>query len=395
MKLKNLPKAEPALEPRYIKNLGIKSYDADNLYPQNVRNIVLNSKTGNGCLERYADYLEGRGITSSLLAGHIINLNGETLADLHGLVSKDLATFNGFAIHVNYNIDGRIVDMHHVPFENVRLVEADDAGVIRQVALHPDWSGQETRGGKPIKVNKDTVDFIDVFNPDPTVVLKQMLEAGGPQYYNGQVLYYSREGHLQYPFATFHAVLTEMSTDEGISNVLNRNVRNNFLPAGAFVRLKGNGAPFTGDGLTDDQLSDDDTYSEDLMALQGDMESVNIMDITVESKDDVPSFINMRGTNYDAEFTNTATETKDCIYAKFGQEGWLAIRNGKVGFSGTLIADVERDYAKRNLKIQAAMTRSYMAILANWATILPEPATSEALTIVPLVDLTPTKTTNA
>ena len=118
MKLTNLPKPEPALELNYLRNLGIKSYDADNLYPQNVRNIVLNSKTGHGCLERYTDYMEGRGIASAPLAGFIVNLDGETLADLHGLVSADLATYDGFAIHVNYDIDGGIVSLHHIPFEN-------------------------------------------------------------------------------------------------------------------------------------------------------------------------------------------------------------------------------------------------------------------------------------
>ena len=101
MKITNLPKAEPALDLRYLKNLDIQSYDADNLYPQNVRNIVLNSKTGNGCLERYADYIEGRGIASEQLAGFVINLDGETLADLHSLVSDDDAMSDGFAIHVN------------------------------------------------------------------------------------------------------------------------------------------------------------------------------------------------------------------------------------------------------------------------------------------------------
>ena len=91
MKLTNLPKPEPALDLRYLRNLGIKSYDADNLYPQNVRNIVLNSKTGTSCLDRYADYLEGRGIASPALASLSINLDGETLADLHGLVAADFA----------------------------------------------------------------------------------------------------------------------------------------------------------------------------------------------------------------------------------------------------------------------------------------------------------------
>lgn len=386
MKIANLPKAEPALDLRYIRNLGIKSYDADNLYPQNVRNIVLSSKTGSGCLERYADYIEGRGIASEALAGFAVNLDGQTLEDLHAQVSGDLAMYNGFAIHVNYDIEGRIVSLHHVPFENVRVMEPDAEGFVRQVALHPDWSGSLTRSGKTIRVNEANTDYIDVFNPDPVVVLTQMLEAGGPQFYRGQIYYYSREGYMRYPYAKFHAVLADLSTDEGLSSVMLRNVRNNFLPAGAFVRLKSQGAALTGD--EPDVIADED-YSEDLASLQGDQNALKILDITVETKEEMPEFLTFHGTNYDKEFTQTAEETKDSIYAAFGQEGWLAIRNGKVGFSGTLVADVEKDYAKRQVKLQKALTRAYFALLSVWTSQnpLPEIPTLQGLEIVPLVDI--------
>ena len=390
MKLTNLPKAEPALDPKFLKNLGIKSYDADNLYPQNVRNIVLNSKTGNGCLERYIDYIEGRGIASEPLAGFVVNLDGETLSDLHAQVSADLGINEGFAIHVNYDIDGGIVSFHQIPFENARLVEPDEEGNIRKVALHPDWTGRLTRNGKQVKITKDTVDYLDVFNPDPEIVLAQIQEAGGPQFYKGQVFYYSRLGYLVYPYARFHAVLPDMSTDEGLSNIMNRNVRNNFLPAGAFVRLKSQGAPYSGDDTEDQPQVEDADYAEDLAALQGDMEALKMLDITVESKEEMPEFINMQGNNYDKEFTVTAAEVKDCIYAAFGQEGWLAIRNGKVGFSGTLIEDVERDYAKRQIKTQKALTRCYARLLQAWTPNDPLPAepTEANLSIIPLVDTT-------
>lgn len=394
MKLTNLPKAEPALDPKFLKNLGIKSYDADNLYPQNVRNIVLNSKTGNGCLERYTDYIEGRGIASQPLAGFVVNLDGETLADLHSQVSSDLGVIDGFAVHVNYDINGGIVSLHQIPFENARLVEPDEEGNIRKVALHPDWSGRTTRNGKPVKITKETIDYLDVFNPDPAVVLSQIQEAGGPQFYKGQVYYYSTQGFLRYPYAKFHAVLSDMSTDEGLSNIMNRNVRNNFLPAGAFVRLKSQGAPYSGDDAEDEPQVDADDYAEDLASLQGDTGALKFLDITVESKDEMPEFINMQGNNYDKDFTATAAEVKDCIYAAFGQEGWLAIRNGKVGFSGNLVADVERDYAKRQVKTQAALTRCYMALLGAWTKEQPLPAepNDANLTILPLVDITtPTK----
>jgi hypothetical protein len=102
----------------------------------------------------------------------------------------------------------------------------------------------------------------------------------------------------------------------------------------------------------------------------------------------MPEFINMQGNNYDKDFTATAAEVKDCIYSAFGQEGWLSIRNGKVGFSGTLVADVERDYAKRQIKTQKALTRCYMTLLAYWAQPLPVLPDANNLGILPLVDLT-------
>lgn len=390
MKLTNLPKAEPALDPRFIKNLGIKSYDADNLYPQNVRNIVLNSKTGNGCLERYTDYIEGRGLASEPLAGFVVNLDGESLADLHSQVSADLAMHEGFAIHVNYDIDGGIVSLHHVPFENIRIVEPDEDGNVRKVALHPDWTGKLTRNGRPVKIAKESVDYLDIFNPDPEIVLSQMQEAGGPQFYKGQIYYYSGLGFMLYPYAKFHAVLSDMSTDEGLSNIMNRNVRNNFLPAGAFVRLKSQGAPYSGDDADMEPQVDDSEYAENLAALQGDTDALKFLDITVETKEEMPEFINMQGNNYDKDFTATAAEIKDCIYAAFGQEGWLAIRNGKAGFSGTLVADVERDYAKRQVKTQRSLTRCYKTLLKAWtrAVTLPAEPNDANLAIRTLVDLT-------
>ena len=178
-----------------------------------------------------------------------------------------------------------------------------------------------------------------------------------------------------------------MSTDEGLSNITNRNARNNFLPAGAFIRPKGTGqAGDTGE----DMPADGDGYAEDLAMLQGDMEALKIMDITVERMDERPEFISFQGHNYDKDFTSSADEVKDCIYAMFGQEGWLAIRNGKVVFSGTLVADVERDYARRQIKLQASLTRIYEALLTRWAGDLPVEATREALAVVPLVDINTT-----
>ena len=53
--------------------------------------------------------------------------------------------------------------------------------------------------------------------------------------YAGQVYYYSNGGKGTYPTPLCDTVLTDMNTEEGISNVSNRNVRNNFMPSGMLV----------------------------------------------------------------------------------------------------------------------------------------------------------------
>ena len=383
MKTRDLPFAEPSLTPRYLSSLGVKSYDEDNLYPQNAQTIIGNSKTGSGCLQRYADYLEGNGIKSPAIAAFVINHKGEKMNDLHALVAADLASFNGFAIHVNYNALGHITELQHVPFENVRLCEPDEDGNILQVAIHPDWTGRLTRCGKTVKVKRENIDYIDIFNPERAAT--QMMDAGGPLHYKGQIYYYSRAGHLQYPLAEYDSILTDLSTDEGLSNLMLRNARMNFLPAGAWVHYRSQGWPNDGEDI-DGYGDAEGYYAEELRTLQGDKNAMKIMDVTIENSEDKPEFIPIQGDNLDKEFTATASEVKDCIYSRFGQEGFLSLRNGKVGFSGTLVADITTDYANRCVKLQGVLTRIYKEILGYWTPDkpLPEQPTLEALAILRL-----------
>lgn len=381
-RVKQLPQPEESVEILYLSRLGIISYDKDNLYPQNVRRIIRASKTGSGCLERYADFLEGDGIQNLELAELVINRNGDTLDNLHHLASDDLATYNGFALHVNYDETGAIIEINHVPFENVRLCDADSTGRIAQVAICPDWEGKRIINGKRIKVERENIDYIDVFNPIPAVVRAQIERVGGIDKYKGQVLYVSAAGNMRYPLAFFDAVITDLSTDEGLSNLMLRNARNNFIPAGVFVHYRGQGTP---ENDFEDEFNTED-YSADLQRLQGDRNALNLMDLTVDSKEEIPEFISLRGNNIDKDFTATDASVKEAIYSKFGQEAFLALRNGKVGFSGSLIADATDDYSRRCAKMQRMLTRAYIKILSHWSARYPLPAepNSETLAVIPI-----------
>ena len=192
-------KSSKRVDVRYLQTLGIQTYGEDNLYPQTFRNILAASSTGAECLDRFADFIEGNGFRDVPFSESVVNRKGDTADDIHALVCRDVAYYNGLALHVNYNIYGDIVELHHVPFENCRLVESDDSGYVGKIAIHPDWSGQKTRGGKVIKVAKENIDYIDVFNPDKRVVAAQIEAAGGIEYYKGQVLWVSLSGKDIYP----------------------------------------------------------------------------------------------------------------------------------------------------------------------------------------------------
>lgn len=351
---------------RYLQTLGIQTYGEDNLYPQTFRNILAASSTGAECLDRFADFIEGNGFRDVPFSESVVNRKGDTADDIHALVCRDVAYYNGLALHVNYNIYGNIVELHHVPFENCRLVESDDSGYVGKIAIHPDWSGQKTRGGKVIKVAKENIDYIDVFNPDKRVVAAQIEAAGGIEYYKGQVLWVSLSGKDIYPTGKGDRVVTEMSTDEGLANVKYRNVRNNFLPAAMIFTKKGTNITFDQDGNEIDSRDDDDSFSDSLLQLQGDTNCGKLMEVTLETDEDKPEVVSLNSQNYDKEFTVTDISVTERIYSAFGQEPWYCIRIGKVGFSGDILEDAFEYYNSIVSKQQRLIERTFARVFRHF-----------------------------
>jgi hypothetical protein len=74
---------------------------------------------------------------------------------------------------------------------------------VAHVLLHPDWEQKKTRNGKRLMVNEKTIERINVFNPDPDIVLEQIENAGGIDSYKGQILWQSLDGKFIYPTASY------------------------------------------------------------------------------------------------------------------------------------------------------------------------------------------------
>lgn len=377
MNINKVKKAQQRIDTSYLATLGIKSYGANNLYPQQAKAILDSSSTGAECADRYARFIEGEGLANALLYGLTVNRYGDTTDDILSAVCQDLAAYGGFALHVNYNLEGKIAELQHIPFEACRLEETDDAGYTAHIVTHFDWTGKATRGGKIVRINKDNVVVYDRFNPDPGIVRAQMQASGGVSHYKGQVLWVSMAGRDRYPLPKYDRVLTDLSTDEGLSNIKFRNTRCNFLPAAIVISRKGQA--YNEDDARRIDLKTQG-FADDLADFQGDETSNVLMSMTVENDEEKPEILTFPTKNFDKDFEVTDSSVVERIYCAFEQEPFLCIRNGKVGFSGALIHDCYTYYSSLVTKEQRMIERALTRIFDRWH----EPLANVDCSILPL-----------
>lgn len=339
-----------------MQRFNIQAWGDDNLYPQRLERIAAASGTAELCLSRYAKFIEGYGFAGEQLSMQEINRYGMTVDELLHLIAGDVARFGGFAVHVNYNLLGQVSEINWQPFIQCRLEEEDDGGNVAHIVTHPDWWGKKTRRGRRMAIDERHISRIDVFNPSPGAVMSQIEKAGGIEFYKGQILWCGMSGKSVYPMPVHDAVISEMSTDEGLGNIKCRNARNNFLSACMLVTKKG--VPREGD----DSMID----PEDLTAFQGDESLGKIMMVEMENDEDEPKVVPFQANNYDKEFSVTDASVIERIYAQFHQELFYSIRIGKLGFSGQVMRDAYEYYAGEVTNEQRFIARNLQKVLAVW-----------------------------
>ncbi|MDR2087116.1 MAG: hypothetical protein LBP72_08065 [Dysgonamonadaceae bacterium] len=376
--VKTVKKTEPRFDVPVISNLGIQSYGHNNLYPQEIVAIVAASESASSCIDRYKSFIQGNGFKDIPFSETVLNAAGETADDILQLLASDMANFRGIALHVNYNVFGQIVELSHIPFENARLCEPDSEGYIGQIAIHPDWTGKTKRAGKYIKVGKENIDYIDVFNPRKEVVLAQIEAAENIENYKGQTLWLSEEGKQTYPKPVHDSVVSYMSTEEGLGNILNRNSRNGLFPASVFITRKGQ------DTAENESEQDDTSIADSINKAQGDINTGKVMHIEIEHDEEMPKFERIQSANYDKEFTVTTETASQKIYAAFNQEIWNRIMKGSIGFSSEILRDAYEYYSTVTSKERRMIERAFNSIFKHWyAAINTSDFTIQPLVFVP------------
>jgi hypothetical protein len=320
-----------------IKSLKIASYGERNDYPDRIREVFQASTTAMGCLSIARKFIFGDGFTDPKLAEFLVN-EKETANHLLRRVIDDYRPHGGFAIHVNYNGLLDPVEFQIIPFEQVRIAVDDDGVPTGKFRIYNNWN----RKNPLLKYDQAKIKEFDSYNPDPKVIREQIKEAGGFDKWNGQVLYFSDDGEMVYPLSPYDAAVTDMSTEEGVSTVLHRNARHNFLPAGMLIRKKPNYA--TSEKNDEGDSPEEDKLDSEILNWQGDERAAKIIVVNCEFEEEEPKFVPFPIQNFDRMFDATVQFIQGNIGKIFMQPPILRGEDVGAGFGADLIKNAYDAY---------------------------------------------------
>ncbi len=326
----------------------IVAYGKYNDQPQRWLEIIAASGTASVCVKRYQRFINGQGFADKNFYKLVVNQSGMTADKLLRSVTYDVSRMAGFAVHFNYQLSQK-TEINYIPFENVRFYWDDTVKRITKFAIHPDWGKRNT---SVKKFDEKDIQYIDFYNPDPKVIAEQVTKAGGWDKWNGQLLYCSMAGDLVYPAPIYDPVLSDISTEDAVASVKNRNSKNNFLPAGMLV-VKGKS------GATTENNREDEEFDENFKNFQGAEKACKIIKVTAKFDEEIPEFVAFDTKNYDKEFDYSEKSVQENIGSIFMQPKVLRCREtaGKLGSSTEIkdaydlynaITDFERIWIEEN-----------------------------------------------
>ena len=209
----------------------ISNYSIDNLYPQRIHEILIRSPICLSAVQVKRDFLGAEGFDN----------NGEEIAnerlglewnDLLVKAASDFAQYNGFAMHLNINLLGEVVDAAPVDFENVRFGLPDENGKITNVKISLNWE-QDPR--KFVDGPIERIFKFPIWPGTPEKAIEVMNEFNGDFVgeFPGFILYWTPE-KFKYPRCSFDAALDSVQTNAEVQTFELSSIQNGFLGATLF-----------------------------------------------------------------------------------------------------------------------------------------------------------------
>ena len=216
----NTPKRN---EVKLDKQTGIFNNGDDNAYPQLIERIINGSVSARTASDMLKKFLIGEGFAQDGLNNTVIykDFMGEvTLYDLLSQVAGSIAKHRGAYIQLQWNMNGQITSMRHIPYRDCRLGKSDSNDYSGKIHYYKNWDKQ---AGIPFK--KEDIRKFDVFNPIKNVIVQQMQN----EKWDGQVAYLYLDDEYVYPLATIDCVREDADTENQIGMFKNGELRRGFF----------------------------------------------------------------------------------------------------------------------------------------------------------------------
>lgn len=337
-----LPKAVKRYTVTPNKQAGVLNWDIDNAYPQRVKDIIQSSPTTDVCNSVYTDFITGLGFPD--VGTMEVNYKGQTLNEIHRLVSADYGEWGGFALHINFNANGQAVTLQHVPLEYGRFkLPEDELCPPDKIKLYPDWDKQK----KSQMQNKYLKEY-DFFGAE--VPTDNILS------YTGQIYYFSNQGYRVYPRPKCDSVLEYAIIEGRIPVFMLNGVENSFNPSAIYIHK----------GKFENDQAKEDFYSV-MGEFQGPEQVNKIMVVEVENTELVPELLDIPNNNIDALWTKTEETCENKIQRVYGAPSPLIAKevSGKLGNANEM-NDAYQYYNIRTANERKVLSEAFKQIFAIW-----------------------------
>lgn len=202
-----------------------------NDFPQQIIQDVYNSPVASACLELWVEFLAGDGFLDGLLNDEKVNPEGDTKKQILRKVAYDVAHLEGFALHIGYNMEGEVTEIHHQPFEQTRIGKISKTGKAQDIKTNPYF-------GIPQDFDRKYTKSYYTFNPDPAYVREEMRQHAEMRrqgkvknQYPGQMFWVSIEKPLAriYPQPFYYSGINWFKIDAEVQKFHERNLKNNLI----------------------------------------------------------------------------------------------------------------------------------------------------------------------
>ncbi len=196
-------------------------YGKDNLYPQRILKAIKGSPTARGCMHRFGEFVFGHGITTPI-GEEVVNRDGESLNDiLYHILFQGYAPFSGFALHLNFNLLGEIIEISSVDLSIIRKKRDEKTCQIGK------W---EAGGNSSFLLSEEEDHVLDLYGKnDPIEGIKRK----GIKDYKGQIFYFCPGGDF-YPESFLQACIMSAEFESDLQLQYASNVKNGFASSGIY-----------------------------------------------------------------------------------------------------------------------------------------------------------------